>query len=110
RRCISYITIETHDDVAEDWRAAVGSQVYGCDLCQDVCPWNSGAMVTDDPVWVARPLWAEASLAELWRASDDTLQAAIRRSTMYRTRVWRLRRNVALAIAVSGDDEAVAAL
>jgi epoxyqueuosine reductase len=110
RRCLSYLTIESHEDVPEEWRGAVGAQVYGCDLCQDVCPWNRDAAVTDDPVWVARPIWAQASLAALWRASDAALQEGIRRSTLYRTRVWRLRRNLTLAIAASGDAEAVAAL
>lgn len=109
-RCLSYVTIESHQDVPEAWRGAVGAQVYGCDLCQDVCPWNNGAPVTEDPVWVARPIWAEASLAALWRASDDDLQAGIRRSTLYRTRVWRLRRNLTLAIAASSDAEAIEAL
>ena len=47
-------------------REWVGSQVYGCDLCQDVCPWNTGAAVTDDPVWVARPLWRAG---DAWRSS-----------------------------------------
>jgi epoxyqueuosine reductase len=110
RRCLSSITIESHQDVPEAWRPSVGAQVYGCDLCQDVCPWNHGAATTDDPVWVARPLWAHASLERLWRASDDELQAGIRGSTMYRTRVWRLRRNLALAIAAAGDEGARAAL
>ena len=84
--------------------------MYGCDLCQDVCPWNTGAAVTEDPVWVARPLWDQATLAGLWRASDEQLQAAIRHSPMYRTKVWRLRRNLALAIAAAGDADARAAL
>jgi epoxyqueuosine reductase len=109
-RCLSYVTIESYAGIPADRRAAVGAQVYGCDLCQDVCPWNSDAVVTDDPVWVARPLWHEATLADLWRASDDDLQASIRHSPMYRTKVWRLRRNLALAIAASGDPEAHAAL
>jgi epoxyqueuosine reductase len=110
RRCLSYLTIETREDVPDEWRAQVGAQVYGCDLCQDVCPWNNGVPVTDDPVWVARPIWAQASLAALWRASDAELQAGIRQSTLYRSRVWRLRRNLALAIAASGDQSARDAL
>jgi epoxyqueuosine reductase len=110
RRCLSYITIESHGGIAPAQRSWLGSQVYGCDLCQDVCPWNSAAALTDDPVWVARPFWNEATLAQLWRASDDELQSAIRHSAMYRTKVWRLRRNLALAIAGTGDDEARAAL
>ncbi|HTV03643.1 MAG TPA: tRNA epoxyqueuosine(34) reductase QueG [Luteitalea sp.] len=109
-RCLSYVTIESHQGVGEAERDWVGSQVYGCDLCQDVCPWNSDAAVTDDPVWVARPLWREATLSELWSASDEDLQASIRHSPMYRTKVWRLRRNLALAIAASTDARAHSAL
>lgn len=109
-RCLSYITIETHQGVPEPARGLVGAQVYGCDLCQDVCPWNHAAAVSDDPVWVARPLWRDATLASLWRASDEELQASIRHSAMYRTRVWRLRRNLALAIAATGDPDAWQAL
>lgn len=109
-RCLSYITIESHEGIAPMERDWVGSQVYGCDLCQDVCPWNTGAPVTDDPVWVARPLWRETTLAQLWGASDEALQASIRHSPMYRTKVWRLRRNLALAIAASGDAAARSAL
>lgn len=109
-RCLSYITIESHQGVALAQRDLVGSQVYGCDLCQDVCPWNSDAPMTEDPVWVARPMWSEATLSELWRTSDEALQVSIRHSPMYRTKVWRLRRNLALAIAASGDAAAHEAL
>jgi len=109
-RCLSYITIESHEGIAPQHRDRVGSQVYGCDLCQDVCPWNTGAPATDDPVWVARPLWDQATLADLWRATDDEMQVAIRHSPMYRTKVWRIRRNLALAIAASSDPVAHAAL
>jgi len=109
-RCLSYLTIESRDGIAEAQRASIGPQVYGCDLCQDVCPWNTGAAVTDDPVWVARPFWRDATLAQLWRASDNELQVQIRHSPMYRTKVWRLRRNLALAIAASRDADAHAAL
>ncbi len=110
RRCLSYITIESHGEIDPAHRTSVGPEVYGCDLCQDVCPWNRHAAVTDDPVWVARPLWKQATLARLWRASDDEMQVAIRHSPMYRTKVWRLRRNLALAIAASDDADAHAAL
>lgn len=109
-RCLSYLTIESHEGIDEGRRDWVGPQVYGCDLCQDVCPWNNGAPVTDDPVWVARPLWRQATLEALWRASDDQLQVSIRHSPMYRTKVWRIRRNLALAIAASADRGAQAAI
>jgi epoxyqueuosine reductase len=109
-RCLSYVSIESHEGIAEGQREWLGAQVYGCDLCQDVCPWNNGAAVTDDPVWVARPMWRQATLAQLWRATDEDLQSNIRHSPMYRTKVWRLRRNFALAIAATGDADARAAL
>jgi len=51
RRCISYLTIEHRGLVPEELRALMGEWVYGCDVCQKVCPWNRGAPVTSDPAW-----------------------------------------------------------
>src|SRR5262245_27639914 len=54
-RCLSYLTIEQRGAVAADLRHAVHQQIYGCDICQDVCPWNRRAAVTGDPLWDPRP-------------------------------------------------------
>jgi epoxyqueuosine reductase len=51
RRCVSYLTIEHRGRVPEELRALVGEWVYGCDVCQQVCPFNRGAPVTSDPAW-----------------------------------------------------------
>ena len=97
-RCISYLTIELRGDIPEDHRAAVGSHVYGCDICQEVCPWNAAAPRSDEPAWQPRTAWDRVDLLTLSRRSDDELTVALRGSPMKRTKVQGLRRNIALAL------------
>ena len=96
-RCISYLTIELRGDIPEARRAGVGSHVYGCDICQEVCPWNASAPRSDDPAWQPRPAWDRVDLLTLAQRSDDDLTAALRGSPMKRTKVQGVRRNIALA-------------
>ena len=96
-RCISYLTIELRGDIPEAHRAGVGSHVYGCDICQEVCPWNASAPRSDDPAWQPWPAWDRVDLLTLAQRSDDELTAALRGSPMKRTKVQGLRRNIALA-------------
>ena len=55
RRCLSYLTIEQKKAIPDVHAAVAGSQVYGCDICQDVCPWNQAPLVSDAPEWLPRP-------------------------------------------------------
>ena len=87
-------------------RRAVGSHVYGCDVCQEVCPWNATPPASGDPAWQPRPAWDMRSVLELSRMTDAELAAAMRDSAMRRTRARGLRRNVALAIDNVQDKEA----
>jgi epoxyqueuosine reductase len=96
-RCISYLTIELRGDIPDSHRAGVGSHVYGCDICQEVCPWNAAAPRSEDPAWQPRSAWDRVDLRTLSRRSDDELAAALRGSPMRRTKVRGLRRNVAVA-------------
>jgi epoxyqueuosine reductase len=109
-RCLSYLTIELKGAIPEPMREAVGAHVYGCDICQDVCPWNRAPIVSTQPAWQPRPAFDGPTLLELWRRSDDELRAAMKGSPMKRAGVKRFRRNVAIALANSRDPEALAAL
>ena len=72
-RCISYLTIEQRGEIPEELAADVGTHVYGCDICQEVCPWNQTAPVSDDPAWQPRPAWDAPTVTELSAMTDDEL-------------------------------------
>ena len=97
-RCISYLTIELRGEIPEPQRAGVGSHVYGCDICQEVCPWNASAPRSDDPAWQPRPAWDRVDLLTLAQRTDDELTAALRGSPMRRTKIQGLRRNITVAV------------
>jgi epoxyqueuosine reductase len=98
-RCISYLTIETKGEIPAAQRAGIGSHVYGCDICQEVCPWNAAAPRSADPAWQPRPAWDRVDLLTLAQRPDEELTAALRGSPMQRTGIQGLRRNVATALA-----------
>jgi epoxyqueuosine reductase len=97
-RCISYLTIEHRGDIPPPLRQPIGSHVYGCDVCQEVCPWNAVAPRSGDPAWQPRAAWDGVDLVTLARRSDSDLASALRRSPMKRAKAEGLRRNVAIAL------------
>ncbi len=101
-RCISYLTIELRGDIPETHRAGLGSHVYGCDVCQEVCPWNAVAPRSDDPAWQPRPAWDRVDLLTLAQQTDQELTTALRGSPMKRATVQGLRRNIAVARGNAG--------
>jgi epoxyqueuosine reductase len=111
-RCLSYLTIELKGEMPLDQRESVGAHAYGCDICQEVCPWNAQPAEADDPSspWLPRAAFDGRTLAALWRTPDADLRAAMKRSAMTRAGVRRLRRNVAVCAGATGDAEALTAL
>jgi epoxyqueuosine reductase len=103
RRCLSYLTIENKHQIPLEYRDALAAHAYGCDICQDVCPWNRKAAVSDDAPWQPRVGLDRPGLLELWNRSDDSLRALLKGSPMKRAGLRRLRRNLAVAIGNSGD-------
>jgi epoxyqueuosine reductase len=109
-RCLSYVTIEQRTDVAMPMRAAVSQQLVGCDICQDVCPWNRRASESDDPAWQARPDLLYPRLLDLCRLSDDGWRQLLKGSAMRRAGLRRIRRSLAYASVHLSPAEARAAL
>ena len=108
-RCISYLTIETAGTLPADKRALIGNHAYGCDICQDVCPWNLAGPRTDDPAWQAAPRHG-LSAAALWQQSDNELHQLVAGSSMTYQLLSGFRRNLATVIGNSGDPALAAAL
>jgi len=109
-RCISYLTIELRSDIPDQYRPALTNHVYGCDICQDVCPYNHPASTSSDSAWQTRDGLDLPRLVDLWRRSDTELRALVKGSAMTRAKLTGLRRNLAVAIGNSGDGEALAEL
>jgi epoxyqueuosine reductase len=98
-RCISYLTIEHRGDIPQALHGGIGSHVYGCDICQEVCPWNAMAPASDASEWQPRSAWDRVDLLTLANRTDEDLASALRASAMRRTKIQGLRRNVAIALS-----------
>jgi epoxyqueuosine reductase len=110
-RCLSYLTIELKGSIPVAQRDTIGEHAYGCDICQEVCPWNLGpARPSTDPHWRPRPGLDSPSLIDLWLRTDDELRGLLKGSSMKRAGVRRFRRNLAVAMGNSGDATMASAL
>ncbi len=101
-KCISYLTIEVDGVIPERQRPWLGNHAYGCDICQEVCPYNLAPVVTADPAWTAAPRDG-ASAAELWQRTDQELHEFVKGSAMTHLPLAGLRRNLAMVIGNAGD-------
>ena len=102
-RCISYLTIEKRGAIAEDLRAAMGHEVFGCDICQDVCPWNRKAPSSAASEFQPRDGLVNPALEWLARISEEDFREKFRGSAVRRAKRSGLRRNAVIAMGNSGD-------
>jgi epoxyqueuosine reductase len=113
-RCIAYLTIEYKGPIAEELAGKMGRQVFGCDICQDVCPWN-GKSRRERPIQVdtelePRPELINPTLQWLADLSEAEFEREFNGSPVRRTEFLGLRRNVAIAMGNSGQAEFAAKL
>ena len=105
RRCLSYLTIEMPGPMPEEFRAAMGNRIYGCDDCLAVCPWNKFAQVSGAAQLQARQTLAQPALADLAALDDAAFRALFAKNPIKRIGRDRFVRNVLYAIGNSGDAE-----
>jgi epoxyqueuosine reductase len=100
--CIAYLTIEKRGPIPEPLRPQMGRQVFGCDICQDVCPWNRKAPLSADAELAVRPELVNPALAWLAELDVESFRSLFRQSPVQRAKLNGLLRNVAIAMGNSG--------
>lgn len=98
RRCISYLTIESDDDIPESLRPLMGNRIYGCDDCQLICPWNRYADVTTEADFHPRQALHGQSLNTLFSWSEETFLKNTEGSPIRRIGYEKWQRNIAVAL------------
>jgi epoxyqueuosine reductase len=110
RRCISYTTIELREAIPDELRGGHGDWVFGCDVCQDVCPWNRKAPTTEEiafaPLGESNPL----DLVALFDLDDEAFRRRFRHTPLWRAKRRGLLRNAAIVLGNQRAVGAVAAL
>ncbi|MEM7195555.1 MAG: tRNA epoxyqueuosine(34) reductase QueG [Pseudomonadota bacterium] len=106
RRCISYLTIESHDPIPEKFRHAIGNRIYGCDDCQLVCPWNRFAEITAEPDFHSRHGLTDARLVDLFSWSEDDFFRYTEGSAIRRIGYHKWLRNIAVALGNASTSNA----
>ncbi len=102
RKCISYLTIELKGSVPEALRPQMGHHIFGCDICQDVCPWNRKRTFTTEATLQPQPEQVHPPLEELAQLTPQAFKARFRRTPLERTKRRGVLRNVCVAMGNSG--------
>ena len=111
RKCISYLTIEQRDQpIPIELRSQMGDWIFGCDVCQDVCPWNRKAPSSAEPAFAPREQLHPANLDWLLSLDEAGFEAAFAGTPMHRTGRAALLRNAAIALGNSRDPHALPVL
>ncbi|MSR31047.1 MAG: tRNA epoxyqueuosine(34) reductase QueG [Gemmataceae bacterium] len=107
RKCISYLTIELKGAIAEEFRPGMGDWVFGCDICQEVCPWNRKPSPGENWREFRDPAMERLNLVELLRLSEEEFRHRFRDTPMWRPRQRGILRNACIALGNTGNPEAL---
>ncbi len=110
RKCISTLTIEDHSTVPEELRPGMGHWVFGCDICQEVCPWNRHAPATREEAFQPRNGERTLSLADILMLDDKKFKKRFQGSAILRAKRKGLARSAAIALGNNPDPDAASAL
>lgn len=110
RRCISYLTIELRGPMPEDLRSGVGDWLFGCDICQEVCPWNRKAPRATEPAFTPRHDLEAVDLIDLLGLSEEAFRQRFHHTALIRAKRRGLLRNAAIVLGNCGDVSALPAL
>lgn len=110
RRCISYLTIELRREIPPELREGVGDWLFGCDVCQDVCPWNSHSKTQGSPNFAPNPSRNPVALAGLFTLDEAAFRERFRRTPLWRARRRGLLRNAAIVLGNRPHEPALPAL
>jgi epoxyqueuosine reductase len=103
RRCISYLTIELKNIIPEELRPALGNNIFGCDRCQAVCPWNKKAKAPGNSVFLPRKNLDHPPLEWLFSLSSESFNSVFKNNPIKHAKLRGLLRNTAIAIGNSGN-------
>jgi epoxyqueuosine reductase len=94
RKCISYLTIELREALPDSFRGKMDNWMFGCDICQDVCPWNRFSKPHQEPAFEPHPDLPDMTKADWEDLTEDVFQKVFRRSAVKRTKYSGLMRNI----------------
>lgn len=94
-RCISHLTIELRDAIPDSMQGQWADWIFGCDICQDVCPWNRHARSHEEPAFAPHPDLKEMTKADWHEITEETFRKVFKRSAVKRAKLSGLRRNIA---------------
>jgi len=110
RKCISYLTIECRGAIPRDLRHLVGDWIFGCDICQEVCPVNINVLPTNEKLFQQSSGFSAPDLIPLLQITDDDFRRIFKNSPIKRAKRIGLQRNVCVALGNIGDRVSVEAL
>ncbi|MCH7687588.1 MAG: tRNA epoxyqueuosine(34) reductase QueG [Planctomycetes bacterium] len=110
RKCISYLNIELRDPIPVELREGMGEWLFGCDICQEVCPWNNKAPLSEEPAFQPIQDLSPVDAVELLQLTDEQFRERFRHTPLWRPKRAGLLRNAAIVLGNRGNERAVPVL